>query len=128
MSQMRPAAPRQTYGVRRYPYPASYAYYPTRTQYQTQRRNYYPLLIVALGVMLAVYGLVSMPKLDPELKALADTSPDQEVAALVFCNPCTGVDGERVATGKLMVVDAAEDLTRLVLLPGVKQVRFLGKV
>lgn len=121
---------RRTYGTsqRRYPYPASYSYYPTRSHYNLKKKSYYPLIVVALGVLVAVYGLVSMPKVGPDLKAYADSNPDQQVAVLVFCNPCTGVEGTTVATGKKMVVDTAEAALRLPRISGVKQVMLLGKV
>lgn len=118
----------QSYG--KYAYPASHSYYPTksRNQYTSKKKNYAPLLIVILGLAIAAYGFVSMPKVDSELESLVRLKPNVEVAAIVFCNPCSGIDGEDVGLGKIMVIDTATAVKQLSLLPGVKQVKLLGQL
>ena len=62
------------------------------------------------------------------LEMMAALHPDTEVAALVFCNPCSGLDGESVGTGKVMIVDTAYEIKQLSLIDGVKQVKLLGSL
>ncbi len=121
-------SPTRRYSYGRYAYPASYSYYPTRRIYNTKKKNYYPLLVLALGIAIAVYGLASLPKVDPELQRQATLNPDAEIAALVFCNPCNGIDGQSVGTGKMMVVGTALKVRQLSSISGVKQIKLLGPI
>ena len=121
-------SPSRAHGYGKYAYPASYSYYPTRQGYAVKKKNYYPIILLVLGLAVAVYGLLSMPKIDPELSKQIAIDPRQEVAALVFCNPCTAIDGETVGTGKKMVVDEASIVKAMASLPGVKQIKLLGPV
>ncbi|MBR9681216.1 MAG: hypothetical protein GOV00_00240 [Candidatus Altiarchaeota archaeon] len=120
--------PRQKPSYGKYAYPASYSYYPTRKGYAVKKKSFTPLILLVLGIVIAAYGLMSMPKIGPDLQRLATISPDKEVAAIVFCNPCSSIDGDSVGTGKVMVVDGALAVKQLSLLPGVKQIRLLGPV
>ncbi|MBR9680473.1 MAG: hypothetical protein GOU98_01455 [Candidatus Altiarchaeota archaeon] len=114
-----------------YPYPASYASYPTRTPpYGTQPTSklLYPIIIALVGILLVGYNFINVEKLDPQLARLATISPDLEVAAVVFCDPCSAVQGDNLGGGKVMVVDDALSVKLIADLPGVKQVKLVGRV
>ena len=121
-------SPRRTHGYGKYAYPASYSYYPTRQGYAVKKKKYYPLILLVLGIVVAIYGFMAIPKIEPTLNTLANTNPDMQIAGLVFCDPCSGIDGENMGIGKRLVIDTALAVRQLSLVPGVKQVRLLGQV
>ncbi len=113
-----------------YPYPPSYAYYPTRSFPYKSRKSelLYPAILIIAGLLLIGYGFVRVEKLDPQISRMVALNPDAEIAAVVFCDPCTAVDGESLGGGKVMVVDKAVNVRLLAEAPGVKQVRMVGKL
>ena len=115
-----------------YPYPASYASYPTRAPPYGAKpaasKLLYPIIVGVIGLLLIGYGLINVEKLDPQIARLATTNPDIEVAAVVFCEPCSAVQGDNLGGGKVMVVDDALSVRLIADLPGVKQVKLVGRV
>jgi hypothetical protein len=113
----------------RYPYPASYAYYPTRNYpYKMNRKPLYPLALVVVGIIFVVFGFMNIEKLDPKISRLAISSPDSEIVAVVFCDPCVAVRGELISSDRRMIVDTALDISNMVDLEGVKQIKMVGAV
>lgn len=113
-----------------YGYPPSYAYYPTR-QYPygpAKKSMLYPGLLVLAGLLLIGYSFVQVEKLDPQISRIAAIDPEMEIAAVVFCDPCSAVDGDALGSGRVMVVDEAVNIRLLSDMPGVKQVRMVGKI
>ncbi len=111
-----------------YPYPANYAPYSPKQPYRAVRVNsrlLYPALLVLLGIAIAGFGLVRVEKVDGRLLRLP---PSTEVAAVVFCEPCAGINGERVAPGKVVVVDRVDRLVALGNLDSVRQIQYLYPV
>lgn len=112
-----------------YPYPASYSYYPTRTfPYGMKPKQVYPLILVLAGIMLVGYNFIRVEKIDSTISRMAVTSPDKEIAALVFCDPCNAVDGERIDAGKVLVVDTAFNINQMADLSGVQQIKLMGSL
>jgi|GEM_PF-3367655 len=115
-----------------YPYPASYSYYPTRNQPYAGKsvasKLLYPLIIGLIGLLLIGYSFMNIEKLDPQISKLAAINSDTEIAAVVFCEPCTAVNGDPIGSGKVMVVDDALSVKLMAGLPGVKQVKLVGRV
>ncbi len=127
----RAAANRGAYAQRagRYPYPASYSYYPTRSApYGTRKKSWYPLIIVALGIALIVFSFLKVDKLDSRILNLAARNPNGEIAALIFCNPCTSIQGETIGPNKRMVIDTALKISQMADFPGVVQIKLVGSV
>jgi hypothetical protein len=113
-----------------YPYPPSYSYYPTRSfPYGSKKSKLlYPAVLVLAGLLLIGYSFVQVEKLDPQISRIAAINPEMEVAAVVFCDPCTAVDGDSLGAGRVLVVDEAVNIRLLADMPGVKQVRMVGKI
>jgi len=111
-----------------YPYPPHYSYYPPRFTYLVPKKPLWPLALIAVGILLIAYGITSLPKLDPGVKKYAALYPEKTISVLVFCDPCSGIKGERVGEGKIMVVGKAKEVIELKDYPGVKQIRFLGVI
>jgi len=120
---------RRTYYGGYYPYPPHYSYYPARTPpYQVPRKPLWPLALVLLGILLIAYGFISVPKLDPQIKRYAALYPERVIAAVVFCDPCVGIEGEILEEGKVMVIGEAAEIAEMANEPGVKQIRYVEKI
>ncbi len=116
----------QRYYGNYYPYPPNYSYYPQKGKpYALPKKPLWPIALVVVGILLIAYGFVFLPKMDPQIKKYAALYPDRTMAAIVFCNPCTGIEGENVGSGKVLVIDKAVDILDLASNPGVRQVRYL---
>ena len=117
------------YGGGYYPYPAHYAYYPTKQPaYSVPKKPIWPLALALIGILLIAYGFVATPKIDPQLKKYAALYPDANISAIVFCDPCIGIEGEPLGAGKVMVMGSAQEIIQMENEPGIKQIRFLGKI
>jgi hypothetical protein len=118
------------YRAGHYPYPPSYSYYPTRSYpYQVRRQDLvYPAVFIIAGLLLVAFSFMRLEKIDPEISRLAQISPDREIAAIVFCDPCSAVEGDSVGGGKVFVVGRAVEVYQMASLPGVKQVRLVEKL
>ena len=85
--------------------------------------------LALLGIILIAYGVFfSTPKIDPQLERYAELYPNATLSAVVFCNPCIGIEGEFIGEGKMLVTGKPFDLLALAEDPRVKQIRFLGKI
>ena len=113
-----------------YAYPPLYSYYPTRSvPYAGKKKNLlYPAILVLAGLMVIGYSFVQVEKLDPQIARIAAIDPEMEIVAVVFCDPCSAVDGDALGSGRVMVVDEALNVKLLSEMPGVKQVRMVGKI
>ena len=115
-----------------YPYPASYSSYPSKTAHYGKRTNnsklLYPIILVLAGLLLVGFSFMNVEKLDPQISRIATVSPDMEIAAVVFCDPCTAIDGDPLGLDKVMVVGDALSVRQISNLPGVKQVKLVGRV
>ena len=113
----------------RYPYPAAYSYYPTRSvPYGTKKKSWYPLLIVALGIALIIFSFLKVDKLDSKIVNLLDRTPDTEITALIFCDPCSSIGGEEIGPNKRLIVDTALKISYMVDYPEILQIQFIGFV
>ena len=113
----------------RYPYPASYSYYPTRSvPYGTKKKSWYPLAIIVLGIALVVFSFLKVDKLDSKIMNLAVRKPDGEIAAVIFCDPCSAIQGETIDTNKRLIIDTALKISQMADFPGVVQIKLVGSV
>ena len=127
MAQLRYA--QSAYKTGYYPYPATYSYYPARTfPYGLKQKQVYPLLLVLVGIILVGYNFVKVEKIDADISRMAFASPDKEIAAVVFCDPCGAVEGEIVEAGKVLVIDTALNVRQMADLSGVKQIKLMGTI
>ena len=120
------------YGGGYYPYPASYSSYPSKLAHYGGHAGtsklLYPIILVMAGLLLVAFSFMSIEKLDPQISRIATVSPDMEIVAVVFCDPCTAINGDPIGLDKVMVVDDALSVRQISNLPGVKQVKLVGRV
>lgn len=114
-----------------YGYPPSYAYYPTQNYPHggaPKKNLMYPGILVLAGLLLIGYSFVQVETLDPQIARISAIDPEMEIAAVVFCDPCSAVDGDALGAGRILVVDEVVNIRLLSDMPGVKQVRMVGKI
>ena len=104
-----------------YPYPSNYQGNSPKKQ-SFNPKLIYPAILILMGLALVGYNFVKVQKMDSRLLRL---SPDTEVAVVVFCDPCTGISGERVSSGKMLVADRVSKILLLGSLNNVKQIQYL---
>ena len=130
MQQRYQQTPYAQNNIRRYPYPPGYSYYPTRNHpYASQKKPWYPLVMILAGILLIAFSFIHIEKIDPKISRMAAIDPDSEISAVIFCDPCSAISGgETLSSEKKFITDTAKNINNMVNLPGIIQIRMVGSI